>query len=97
VRWNAPAGATGTKWVVRCYNDAGYDLTIETTDLTCTFSGIDGTLDHTITVTAQGMTQSVSLNIEGLPPIEPPTQDTDTPQDTVDPPPAQPPETTPVA
>lgn len=81
VTWTAPDGVTGTNWIVRCYNDAGYDQTGETTGLSWIFSGIDSTTDHTITVTAQGMTQSVSISTEGLTPTETPDQGNDAPQD----------------
>ena len=54
--WTAPADAQVESWSVRCYNDAGYDETLTTGELTATFTGIDSTTAHTVEVTAQGMT-----------------------------------------
>jgi hypothetical protein len=55
-KWDAPEGATITNWVVRCYNDTGYDETINTTENTVVFTGIDPAAAYTVEVTAEGMT-----------------------------------------
>lgn len=56
VSWTAPEGITVSEWTVRCYNDAGYDQTVTTSDLTAAFDGVDPALGYTIEVTAEGMT-----------------------------------------
>lgn len=53
--WSAPQGVTVESWIVRCYSDKGYDKTISTTELTCTFTDIDPALGYTVEVIAQGM------------------------------------------
>jgi hypothetical protein len=55
-KWDAPEGAAITNWVVRCYNDTGYDETINTTENTVVFTGIDPAAAYTVEVTAEGMT-----------------------------------------
>ena len=61
--WNAPEGSQDILWIVRCYGDNGYDETIETTELTATFTGIDPSGAYTIDVTAQGMTSGVMTHV----------------------------------
>ena len=61
--WTAPNNAEGILWTVRCYSDGGFDQTIETTDLTATFTGIDPSHAFTIEVTADGMTSGVMTHI----------------------------------
>ena len=61
--WNAPEGVEGTVWSIRCYGDDGYDQTLETTDLTVTFTGIDPSLGYTVEVTAKGMSSGVMTHI----------------------------------
>ncbi len=67
--WTAPAGAEETRWIVRCYNSAGYNESITTTDLSCTFTGLDHTTMYTVDVTAEGMEQSVSTHLAANPTI----------------------------
>ncbi len=55
--WEAPEGSTVTTWTVRCYNENGYDKTIVTTDLSCTFTGLDHSTACTVEVFAEGMNQ----------------------------------------
>ena len=57
VTWKAPADATVNSWTVRCYNDNGYDVTVEAQDTTVTLENIDTSAANTIEVTAEGMTQ----------------------------------------
>ena len=59
VVWDAPANAEGILWRVRCYNDSGYNQTIETTDLTVTFTEIDPSKGYTVEVTAENMSTGV--------------------------------------
>ena len=61
--WTAPEHAEGVVWSVRCYSDSGYDQTVETTDLTVTFTDIDPTQGYTVEVTAQGMSSGVMTHI----------------------------------
>ncbi len=63
VVWSKPEDAPELTWNVRCYNDAGYDEIITTNDTTVQFTGLDHTYGYTVTVTAVGMTQSVSASV----------------------------------
>lgn len=67
VSWNAPADVAVSKWIVRCYNDNGYDTSMEVTDCSVTFSNIDTTAANTIEVTAEGMNQCVRTFITANP------------------------------
>ena len=53
--WAMPEDISVESWIVRCYNDAGYDRTLSTTELTCTFDDIDPANGYTVEVIAQGM------------------------------------------
>ena len=55
--WQAPDGISVENWVVRCYNDKGYDKTITTNALTAVFESLDVSAAYTVEVTAEGMTQ----------------------------------------
>lgn len=57
VTWKAPADATVNSWTVRCYNDNGYDVTVEVQDTTVSLENVDTSAANTIEVTAEGMTQ----------------------------------------
>ncbi len=67
-QWSAPDGAGEVVWVVRCQSNTGYDQTIETTDNSCIFSLPGDQAVYTVTVTAQGFTESVSATTEGMTP-----------------------------
>lgn len=67
VTWSAPEGTQVESWTVRCYNDNGYSETLETGDLTATFTNIDPTQAHNIEVTAAGMTQSSRATMSANP------------------------------
>ncbi len=56
VTWQAPEGITVPQWYVRCYNDAGYDKTLNTAETSILFGDLDMTANYTIEVTAEGMT-----------------------------------------
>ena len=56
VQWNAPEGSDVQKWIVRCYNENGFDQTIEVTGTTAEFTGIDCSAAYTVEVIAEGMT-----------------------------------------
>lgn len=56
VVWDSPEDTTVSQWYVRCYNDAGYDKTLNTNENTIYFDDLDMTVNYTIEVTAEGMT-----------------------------------------
>lgn len=65
--WKAPADSKVAQWNVRCYNEAGYDESIQTADLSAAFSGIDSSSTYTIEVTAAGMTRGTQTSITANP------------------------------
>lgn len=67
VQWQAPDAPAGQKWLVRCYNDAGYDKTVTTTDTSCVFTDLDHATSYTILVTAEGKTQSADITVPADP------------------------------
>ncbi len=56
VTWKAPENVTVNNWVVRCYNDVGFDKTITVTDTTAVFEDLDSSAAYTVEVNAAGMT-----------------------------------------
>lgn len=56
VTWKAPENVTVNNWVVRCYNDVGFDKTITVTDTTAVFEDLDSSTAYTVEVNAAGMT-----------------------------------------
>ena len=56
--WTAPEDVVVESWSVRCYNDAGYDQTIEVTEATASFSDIDSAAGYNLDIIAAGQTQS---------------------------------------
>ena len=67
VRWKNSIGNTDQKWILRCYNDQGYDESITTDNLEYTFTGLDHTTGYTVIVTAEGMTESASVSVTADP------------------------------
>jgi hypothetical protein len=67
VQWKQSSAPTGQVWLLRCYNDAGYDETVSTTDFTYTFTNLDHSTGYTVLVTADGMTQSTSASVTANP------------------------------
>ena len=67
VAWTQQDAPAGQVWHLRCYNDAGYDTTVSTTDLQYTFTGLDHSTGYTVLVTADGMPQSASTSITANP------------------------------
>lgn len=59
VTWDAPSDISVPSWIVRCYNDAGYDKTIVTEDTTTVFEQLDITAGYTVEVKAANMTLGV--------------------------------------
>ena len=67
VNWKAPVDADVYKWIVRCYNDNGYDVTVETQTTTVTLTNMDTSAANTIEVTADGMTQCTRTFVTASP------------------------------
>lgn len=67
VQWTQPDAPAGQVWLLRCYNGAGYDQSITTTDLSYTFTGLDHSTAYTVLVTAEGMPQSASTSVTANP------------------------------
>ena len=63
INWNCPEDATVPLWYVRCYNDAGFDKTMTTTEPSIAFEGLDKTAGYTVEVTAEGMTLGVRTSV----------------------------------
>lgn len=63
VKWDAPADVDVEGWLVRCYNNSGYDTTVTVTEPTATFENLDVTTGYTIDVKAIGMSESSQVNI----------------------------------
>ena len=59
VSWNTPAGANVDSWIVRCYNNAGYDETVTAESTSVIFENVDCTKAHTVEVKAAGMEKGV--------------------------------------
>ena len=67
VTWEQPENANVQQWLVRCYDETGYNTTVTTTDLSYTFTGLDHSTACTVEVTAEGMSRSVSTSISANP------------------------------
>ncbi len=65
--WNTPEGITVSGWIVRCYNENGYDETRSTTETSCSFEGLDLRTGYTVEVFAAGMNQCVYTTIAANP------------------------------
>lgn len=67
IAWGNPDGFEGIKWTVRCKNDKGFEQTVTTDVPGAEFTGLDTACPYTITVTAEGMSQSQTLAIGANP------------------------------
>ena len=56
--WSVPEDITVELWTVRCYNENGYNKTIEVSDTTAVFTDLDCTQAFNVEVIAKGMTAS---------------------------------------
>ncbi len=65
--WKVPEGANVESWTVRCHNDSGYDKTIVCTEPSALFEGTSPDVGYTVDVTAQGMSQCVSVSTTANP------------------------------
>ena len=61
VTWTAPEGVAS--WIVRCFDDAGYDQLQEVTGNTATFEGITEGGKYTVEVTASNMTLGIRTEL----------------------------------
>ena len=57
-QWTVPEDAAVDLWSVRCYNENGYNKTIEVADTTAVFTDLDCTQAFNVEVIAKGMTAS---------------------------------------
>ena len=62
-QWNTPDGEDVSDWIVRCYNENGYDQTLVTNENSATFLEIDDSVAYTVEVTAAGMSVSQRVSI----------------------------------
>lgn len=67
VEWTAPADTNIETWTVRCYNEAGYDVTLTTETCSAVFTDIDTSTANTVEVMAGGMTQCTRTFITSNP------------------------------
>lgn len=67
IQWDAPDGSSDILWTVRCYNSAGYNQCITTSDTQASFNGMAHDVPCTVDVTAEGMTQWGSVTITANP------------------------------
>lgn len=65
--WAQPDEGQVSQWQVRCFNESGYNVTITTSDLSHTFTGLDHSSACTVEVTAMGMNSGVSTSISAEP------------------------------
>lgn len=66
-QWAAPEDVTVESWTVRCYNDAGYDRTLDVTEPTASFTDIDASTGYNLDITAAGQTQSAHASTTAQP------------------------------
>lgn len=66
VTWEVPADAEVSNWMVRCYGD-GYDETLDASDCTATFTGINTENAYVVEVIAEGMTNGSRLSVAANP------------------------------
>ncbi len=65
--WNVPEGETVASWIVRCYDEKGYNQTLTVTEPTVTFTDLDHSSTCTVEVFAQGMSQSAFTTVNANP------------------------------
>jgi len=67
ISWKTPGDVVVENWIVRCYNDIGYDESVSVTENTATFHNLDLSIGYNVEVTAAGMTMSTRTNITANP------------------------------
>ena len=63
VVWDAPSDVTALKWIVRCYDGDGIDMSLTTTETSATFEGLDSSKGYTVSVMAENMTKDQTLTV----------------------------------
>ncbi len=61
--WNTPAGETVDNWIVRCFNENGFDKTVTVSGTQAVFEGLDPAYGYTVEVSAAGMSQGSRAHI----------------------------------
>lgn len=67
IQWSYSDAPAGQLWLIRCYNSAGFDQTVTTSDTSYIFTGLDQSSDYTILVSAEGMPTSASTAVTANP------------------------------
>lgn len=62
VTWSEPTIGNIYNWIVQCTDNASYNKTIQTSNLSATFDGIDPETFYTITVFAENMSVGTEIN-----------------------------------
>lgn len=63
ITWNAPEGVTVDQWIVRCYNNSGFDATYTVAEPSISIEGLDPAQSYTVDVKADGMSVSQWITI----------------------------------
>lgn len=67
INWVQPDDTQVDSWIVRCYNDNGYNVSHTVNETTATFTEIDPAQSYTVEVTASGMHQATILKVTKYP------------------------------
>ena len=67
VSWSVPEGETVESWIVRCYNESGFDKAITVSGTFAAFEQLDPNSAYTVEVTAVGMTQGSRVSVSANP------------------------------
>ncbi len=67
VQWQQPDNGIAEEWILRCYNDDGYDVTVTTEDCRYTFTELTHDSPCTVEVRAAGMNRSVAARVSANP------------------------------
>ena len=67
IHWDTPGDAVVESWAVRLYDGYGFEETLDVTENSVSFTGIDPANHYTVEITAAGMTQPSILEISQNP------------------------------
>lgn len=67
VQWQQPDNGIAKEWILRCYNDDGYDVTVTTEDCSYTFTELTHDSPCTVEVRAASMNRSVAARVSANP------------------------------
>lgn len=67
IHWDTPGDAVVENWAVRLYDGYGFEESLDVTDNSVSFTGIDPANHYTVEITAAGMTQPSSFEISQNP------------------------------